>query len=73
MPIRTLLDKLANDPDRDETETYDKNKLTFPDDYDRSNPVTKDKATIKFLEELSELTQDKTEKEAMKQTIETAK
>jgi hypothetical protein len=53
LPIKPCIRRFEGDVDRDDDETYTKNKRVFMDDYDRSNPVTSKEATLQHLDALA--------------------
>lgn len=50
IPKRVIFHKCETHVIRDDSETYEKNKLSFLTDYDRSNPITSKEATLAHLD-----------------------
>ena len=48
-PVRTLLGCITDNVKRDESLKYTDMKYTFPQDYDRTNPMSSQKARARFL------------------------
>ena len=66
LPIRSCINKCHEGDSANARETYDQKFLSFPTDYDRENPVTKNEGLVRIMQKKLEMATSDEEKKQLK-------